>query len=321
MSKRTTLKKSNKNTFAVVARIYVGELPYVNAWLNYYTQLGIDKIYLIITNPAESKKIKDYLHNHPAHQKIVFYVSKIQTIKMTAYDSVVPIIKEDYTLFLDIDEYLDISTYGSFNALLKHEPGEKHHFYWLISTHDGLSNPAKGFHNKFAKRPFKTMCKTSIISGWKNSHDFLTKVPVTPVFSKCSVVHLFGRSFNDMLIKCFYGAGYGNEEKTASEKDLETAIHSTDVNAIPSRLKMMALISRVRKSVVLNRKVLKHLDYDYALETALLDSMLEPHQISHIYTKYTKFRDAMDYNTQVKQYFVRGLGGIDFEDLKVAINV
>jgi len=322
MNKRITLKKSTQKTVALVARIYVGELPYVTSWINYYTSLGIHKIYLIITNAAEASQIKKYIQDAiTPTAKIDFFVSSIRTIQMSTYNSIISSIKEDYTLFLDIDEYLDIGSNATFGDFLKSEPGEKYHFYWVITTNDGISNPAKGFDNKFSKRAYKTMCKTSLIAGWKDSHNFLTKVPIAPTFSKYNVIHFFGRTFNDMLIKSFYGKGYLNKDKNASLKDLETTIHSENINALPTRLKMMALISRVRKSITINKKIANHLDFDLTLETALLDELLQAHQLSSIYRKYSQFRKNMDYTTHIKPYFISGLSGIRFADLKVVNNL
>jgi len=315
MNNSMPFKKPPGKTVALIARIYIGELPYIIAWINYYTKLGISKIYLIITNKDESQQIKQYLQNINDRSNIIhFIVSNINTINLQTYDSVISLIKEDYTLCVDIDEYLDIAPHKNICTLVTNEPCEKYHFYWLISTCDGISNSTKGFHCRFSKKPFKTMCKTDLIAGWKDSHDFFTKVPVKPTFTKYSLVHFFGRTFNDMLIKSFYGKGYANKHKHTSEEELEQTVNSANISAIPTRLKMMALISRVRKSVNINPSILNELQFDINLEMALLDMLTEQNK-TNIYAKYTIFRNNLDYQTQIKQYFEKGLSGVKWDDL------
>jgi DNA polymerase III alpha subunit len=52
---------TNSVTVATISRIYIGELPYINAFIDHYVLIGVSKIYLVITNLEEELEIKKYL--------------------------------------------------------------------------------------------------------------------------------------------------------------------------------------------------------------------------------------------------------------------
>jgi hypothetical protein len=216
---------------------------------------------------------------------------------------------------LDIDEYLDLDG-QTLAHIVKEEPGDKFHFHWLMTVNDGISDSTKGFLNIGSKNSFKTMCKTVLIKEWKNSHNFKTISYVEPVISKYNIIHMFGRSFNDMLIKCFYGNIYRNKQKNNSNTDLKRALKSANPNDIPNRLKMMAVISRVNKPVLLNDEIIKHIKYDLAYESTLLN-MIRDEEKSLILAKYNIFRNSLEYKSQVSNYLSVGLRGVNFDDLKI----
>ena len=295
--------KHVKNTVAVVARVFIGDLPYTRSFLDYYKKIGADEIYLIITNNDEENFIKSYLSSNPF---VKFIVSATRIIKMPVLSGLLKDIETDFILNVDIDEYLDIK---NIKQIFTEEKADKYHFYWNITVQDGFSDETKGFDAHFSKKPYKTMCRTKNIKYWKDSHNCYTTSNTTTKESKYKLVHYYGRSFNDIVIKSIYGKNYNNRQKITSLEEIMQSIQSPNVNDLPNRLKMLAVVSRVPKTNDIMKIPIK---IDYKLEKKLLQDF----NTDALFAKYKKFRKQLDCN-QVSQYFKQGLSGIDFKALRV----
>lgn len=301
---RKVRKTNNSNTVAVVSRIFIGDLPYTRSFLDYYKNIGADLIYLIITNKEEEDQIKTYLTPSPF---VKFIVSDTRTINMPVLSLLLQNIQTEFILNVDIDEYLDIK---NIKTILTEEKADKYHFFWNITVNDGFSEETKGFDARFSKKPFKTMCRTKNIKYWKDSHNCYTTSNTISIESKYKLIHYYGRSFNDIVIKCIYGKNYNNKQKITAIEKIVKSIHSPDVNDLPNRLKMLAIVSRIPK----RKDVMKNpIKIDYKLEKELLEN----YDIESLFAKYIKFRKQLDFKTQVSQYFNMGLSGINFKTLQV----
>jgi hypothetical protein len=309
---RNTRKTKKDETIALVSRVYIGELPYIKYFLDYYIKIGIDKIYLIITNKTEAPLIMSYIKDYMYITEVV--INETRTINMRIFNMDKINIKEDFTLFLDIDEFLDISPLKNIKDILKDEPGDKYNFNWIIKVNDGFSNNEKGYNKTSSKKPFKTMCRTALIDRWEGSHNFITKRETIPVKSKYRLIHHYGRTFNDILIKCIYGKGMLNKDKNTSLDEVLKDIRSDDVNDIPNRFKMLALVSRVPKTVnVKLESIYEYIDYD--LENELL-KIIDSTEKKRLLEKYEVFRERLDYK-QIEVYYTKGMSKVNFKTIVV----
>jgi hypothetical protein len=309
---RLTRKTRKNETIALVTRVYIGELPYIKYFLDYYIKIGINKIYLIITNKTEVPLITHYLKDY--NYITEFVINETRTINMRLFNMDDINIKEDFTLFLDVDEFLDIYPLKNIKGILKDEPGDKYHFNWVIKVNDGFSNNVKGYKNTGSKKPYKTMCRTALINRWEGSHDFITTREITPVKSKYRLIHHYGRTFNDMLIKCIYGKGMSNKDKNTSLAEVLKDIRSNDINDIPNRFKMMAIVSRIPKTVSIKlESIYKYIDYN--LEAELLEKIAYSEK-KRLAEKYEVFRERLD-NKQLEVYLSKGMSQINFKNLFV----
>jgi hypothetical protein len=158
------------------------------------------------------------------------------------------------------------------------------------------------------------MCRTALIDRWEGSHNFLTKRETTPVKSKYRLIHHYGRTFNDILIKCIYGKGMSNKDKNTSLKEVLKDIRSDDINDIPKRFKMLAIVSRVPKTVNIKlESIYKYIDYD--LETELLKK-INSSEKNRLQEKYEVFRKRLDYK-HVEVYHTKGMSKVNFTTMFV----
>jgi len=167
------------------------------------------------------------------------------------------------------------------------------------------------------KKPYKTMCKTDTIASFiSNGHDFETKSPVKTSISSNLLIHYWGRTYNDILLKALYANGFKNA-KTSTIDEVVECITNPDINMLPNRLKMLALLSRLEKPLHLEKNY--SINYiDYAKENELLSPYLTETQCASLYTKYTAYKNKLDYTTQIAPYYNLGLLGIDWSKMNVS---
>jgi hypothetical protein len=305
------------NSVAIISRIYIGEIPYIDAFIEHYFKIGITKLYLVITNLADANYIKEYLKHKP--YEIEFINSKLgenESITMDSMNYTIEYIKETYLLHIDIDEFLDIYPFKSINLLVEHINSDKIHFNWAITVFDGHCDTNLGCRGMtHRKKPFKTLCKTALITNFtSNGHDFDTVTQVNGVESTNYLIHYWGRTFNDILIKIIYGDRFKNI-KSGKLQELLDMIDNNSNTFIPVRLKMLAMLSRLNKTIPLTRNFITG-KINTEKENELVYSKLSKDQIQLIYERYNRFREMFDINKYEVNYYKVGLqGGIDWKNI------
>ena len=302
-------------TTSVISRVYLGELPYIKPFIHHYKMLQFDKIYLIITKSSEKEEIKQYLRDYD--DSIVYIDQSIcENVLMKNMNEILANIKEDYLLTVDIDEFLDLKPHNDIQVLLREAKSEKQHFCWAITVNDGFSMTSYATRGQTRRsNPWKTMCKMSCIDKWDGSHDVFTKEPIVGEISKYKLIHYWGRNFNDILIKSIYGSGLKNAKSTSLD-NVKQNIYSDDINSLPNRFKMLALLSRCKKDIFLETDYcLKYIDLEK--ESELINSVITLEERNKLYKKYVEYKNKLDYETQVAEYFQKGLLGMDWDSLVV----
>jgi hypothetical protein len=298
----------------VISRIYIGEIPYIKAFINHYLRLKFDKIYLIITKKEDESRIRTCLKEYDNIEYM--YPLNDGDVKMLYMNHLIQFIKEDYVLHVDIDEFLDLGVGNTIKMLFKTVSYDKYHFTWAIVVNDGLTaTDSASLGQTHRNKPWKTMCKTSIIEEWVGAIDVKTKSGVDGHHSKYNLIHYWGRSYNDLLIKSIYGNGF-KDAKCCSLDNIIKYVDDVNVNSIPNRLKMMAVLSRCHKTIRLNNDYcLKYIELDK--EEALLTDVITMDQRERMFKKYTEFKNRLDYTTHIEPYFSKGLLGIEWDDVVV----
>jgi hypothetical protein len=175
------------------------------------------------------------------------------------------------------------------------------------------TNGARGMTHR--NKPYKTLCKTSLIKNFtSNGHDFETNKPTEEVISEFNLVHYWGRSFNDILIKVIYGNKFKNIKSGKLDELLDTINIGKNTN-IPVRLKMLAMLSKLDKSVPLPNDYIKD-KIDLEKEQGLIVTNISIKQRELIYDRYKKFREEFDIEKYQGLYYKTGLqGGIDWKNI------
>ncbi|MFT5112669.1 MAG: hypothetical protein ACI8P9_001996 [Parasphingorhabdus sp.] len=98
------LKKSPSTAILCVAR---NEHPYIAEWLEYHFKLGIDRIYFVSTDDDFPAVINLMIANKYLSQvELLCYHRFQQGWQMACYSEFRGLIKEDWVLVLDLDEFL-----------------------------------------------------------------------------------------------------------------------------------------------------------------------------------------------------------------------
>ena len=84
------------SSFAIAVRVFDGEAPYLQSFINHHRRLGVEAFYPVIA-PGAAPLCRDIF----AKNGIEFHESEGQRI-----GSVKDLIREDYVAVIDADEYL-----------------------------------------------------------------------------------------------------------------------------------------------------------------------------------------------------------------------
>ena len=137
------------SSFAIVVRVFDGEAPYLQSFIDHHRRLGVDAFYPVIA-PGAAPLCREIL----ARNGISFYESDGQRI-----GSVQDFIREDYVAVIDADEYLHPDLF----SFLEEEDVESLLMPWRLTASlddDFFESPQKKF---FVFPQVKSIVKTSAL--------------------------------------------------------------------------------------------------------------------------------------------------------------
>lgn len=281
---------------AVLTRIYPGELPYLNYFINYYFKIGVDKIYFINTYPDNLDEITNYLSTNKYFSKIeIINLPKDQDIPLMGCQSLVlPKIKEDYTLNIDADEYLKIDDIKEFCNNLNKKKIPLINFRWYMNFNDDFTFKNKNLGFKLwteGKVIFKTEIADKIYD-----HMIITKndeIDTTKV-AKIPLIHLWCRNFNDILIKTI--SQRFNDLKSSN---LDKVKENITTLQLPSRLKLLSYLINLDNDVIT-----PYFEYniDVEKEKEIILSVLKKNEYNILFKTYLcyKFYFSCNKDTKIK---------------------
>lgn len=268
-------------TIACAIRINFIELPYIKCFLDHYLSIGISRFYIANTSPNEENKIVKYLSDY---NKYIFLINIPENINLhKAYNFLLEHIEEKYTLIIDVDEFLDIYPPNKIQNVIN----DKYNYYkfkWLFYPNENDTVTKNGY--AFIGTASKSMVLTKAIKSIGDHDSILNNGIIKKIKSNTPyLVHYWGRSFNDILLKSIYGKF--NDNKKSSYDDI---IQNISKNTIPPRLKLLALLM-VLKKYKRQIKIGKDLMIiDLAFEKKLLEIMPAEkiEKLKSIYHNYKK---------------------------------
>lgn len=257
---------------SVVSRIFKGELPYINSFLDHYISLGFEKIYLINTIVEEYNTVKEY---------ILPYIESGFVELLTVQNNEVHIdrvinyfikdIKEEYFLWCDIDEFLilDVDIYDLYKFIKENNYTEVR-FCWLLSYNDTDISITNDTYKAIKSVRFKSIVKRDCILR-VGCHRILEyrQNTIESIFyydiDKSYVIHLASRSLKDTMIKSIYGNMNIEIRGTNYTKDSVNKLLNN--NELPIKFKLIAFYNELCNSnneyvINLNNDLLK-IDYSY----------------------------------------------------------
>lgn len=133
------------NPSAAILCIASGEQPFAREWLEYHLGLGFDHIYYRLTDPdlAEAQAfytslgLGERVSLHP-------YDRMVHGWQHAAYSEMASVVKEDWLLVIDLDEFLYLHQWSSIGAYLAslEDNVEQVQFPWLNVPGPGYAHPS-----------------------------------------------------------------------------------------------------------------------------------------------------------------------------------
>jgi hypothetical protein len=283
-------------SIACLARMSITELPYIKCFLDHYLSIGISRFYIINTLPQKETEIRDYLKDYMTH----IYLENItpDTDVRLCLTQMLKHITETYTLCIDIDEFLNIHPPNKIQNIIN----EKYRYYeftWLMCPNDtdNLLNKNNIFVVK-DKINHKSMTLTEIIQEI-NEHDFVLKTPIEDRYKDANLIHYWGRTFNDVLLKSLH-----HQIRSVKYSCYNDLIADLANNTIPPRFKLLALLMRNGRNIKLDNYFMK---IDFNMERELLkDIPLEV--ITKLRGIYRNYKRNLD-RKHISLYPHKGLFG------------
>ncbi|MCB4400342.1 glycosyltransferase family 2 protein [Synechococcus sp. MU1625] len=243
------------SSFAIVVRVFDGEAPYLQSFIDHHRRLGVDAFYPVIA-PGAAPLCREIF----AKNAIQFHESEGQRIS-----SVQDLIREDYVAVIDADEYLHPGLF----QFLEEENVESLLMPWRLTASmddDFFESAQKRF---FVFPQVKSIVKTSALKRLRlhasNTHGSGRCLGVDQG-QQFPVQHYYLRGLDDLLLK-----EGGVVKRTLAQSsgrkqvNLDAAADSMD---FPSRHARVAFLLKVLKSIPeqpdpyrmsLDRSMLDHL--------------------------------------------------------------
>lgn len=249
---------SKKSSFALVTRLQWIEAPFVNEFLAYYKNLGIDSFYLVNTEPKNRELIANEISSE--FKGIVELIDKRPEDDLEQCpNGALKRIREKFLLHVDMDEflYLDGMTLHKF---INHEGLQGSNsisvecfFNWVMSPlcEEVYAPSIQEILSKkyfFPSRDGKTLARTQDIkrikphyfrlNGQKNERRY------DPITNNYFVFHVAARGILDILNKVQFSKFKDSKYSREPDKELFELIFDKTSNFLPSRFVLLAFQSR-----------------------------------------------------------------------------
>jgi len=276
-------------TISILTRVCESELPYLTPFLEYHSKSGISSFHIIIQDRQLESKIKTLCSHIRANVNFCFMDKKLtpdQCLRAFQYSA----IKTEYTLLIDIDEFFYSPVHQSIqNALISMGCPDWIYPFWIMAPSDfDSSNRAWGYLGHIGKH----IVRTSLIEGIISPHVFYindegglnseTQFLYRP--NDCFIIHYWGRTFTDCLLKMVMHHGMGKMRQTS----VNQLIQLSNEGKCAPRLKLLALLTTHPRYIkipdLLNNKI------DHELEQRLIESYFNDKQLSTFKTVYLKYK-------------------------------
>lgn len=248
-------------SFALVSRFQYCETPFLNEFINYYVELGIDHFYFVNTEPDNLERIES--HVAPEYSARMTIINKEPSIRVRGCQNLLlPHVKESFTLHVDLDEflYLDGKNLRTFLADYLDPDNRPTHgaftFPWVMSpcykyVHRKSIRDILSDDYLFPSREVKSMALTAVTKEI-GEHRFTYGEQVVErnldvnddnVF----IFHVSSRGIFDIINKVQYGRLRSAKESLNPVEELDDLLFDPKSRRLPNRFVALAFQSRFRK--------------------------------------------------------------------------
>lgn len=168
------------NGTAAILCIARNELPFTEEWLEYHFGLGFDRIYYVSTD-ADFNRVADFFDGNRWQSAVeLLHFHRFEPgWQITCYNQVLPLIKEDWVLVLDLDEFLYLHSFSSIQDYLQSfgDSVTQIQFPWLILMSRRYYNSRvldiAGQSEKHASDHMKSIIRRRCVNGLRvHAHVF-----------------------------------------------------------------------------------------------------------------------------------------------------
>lgn len=246
-------------SFGLVVRLQWCEAPYLNEYLAYYRKLGVNHFYLINTEPECRSRLEAVVKGHfKTHVTIIDLPAGQKVFK--AQNLALPLLKQDYVLSLDMDEFL--FTHGrSLSWIVQRMPGSIYMFRWLMMPSAELytSSIMSLINNKtgFASHEHKVMVKCQHLEELKEHNARLKgrygrRISFNQYRHQPFIIHVAARGVYDVfnrLLNQRFNDGKNIKLDSVSQNDWNSPANilatikdpQRNFDKLPARLRVLAL--------------------------------------------------------------------------------
>jgi len=260
-------------SFALISRFQYCETPFLNEFINYYVDLGVDHFYFVNTEPHNLERIKSHIAAEYLNQITIINRDDTTPFNQLA-NTALEHIKETFMLHLDLDEFLylngkDLRHFIS--ELISPDADSDSHFTRSHFTHQAFTfrwilSPSYKYVYKdsiknilsdnyfFPSRDCKTMALTKSI---ETIRDHTCKYK-TEIYKKdfnikddnIFVFHVSSRGIYDIINKVQFSNLTNIKRSKNPSLELNKLIFNKKYKNLPARFISLAFQSRSQKHIV-----------------------------------------------------------------------
>lgn len=276
-------------TCSLLTRVCTPEIPYLKAFLRHHQALGFDLVDALIQEP-KLINVLDSISKDLDLQIRVSLQSMLKTPAEVLHEAPVHT-ERDYVLLLDPDEYLYLPGHENLASFLDAcDNPDSCYFRWVVSPSDFDAESRRlGYLGHIGKH----LALSKFVVGVATAHTFkLQEMEVVNPFKfdrhDGFVVHYWGRSFRDVLLKCLYYRGV-HKSKQSSIEEVKSCCNGSE---LPGRLKLLAALN-LHCRYILTPDYLEGM-IDYCQEDSLLKACLLDGEVEAIKSSYLGYKSFLE---------------------------
>lgn len=244
------VQQDDPPTFAVMARLYNAELPYLVSFVQHYTLIGSRTFYLLNNKFEQHEELRSFLEG--MNMTEVRFVLKsyrnaseeFPTPSTVVKDSELLVsIKETFVINVDIDEYWVLPNNMNLGKYVAAFPGDCYFMHWLEVPSDSFSDGPHPPYVGHTGHRGKWMARTAKLLDMRLSEPLLV-VPHTVVGDSYqhrpevvgTLIHFWGRNFKDVATKAYSQTG------VLKSAGFESSRNDVNNGRLPERLKLLAFL-------------------------------------------------------------------------------